>query len=389
MKIHSDIEKMLREDPEIPERYKKYLQQGDVPPTPQPRGPEFGAFASRRATPRIDAPTPPTFWARLWALMMYCPIRRSQPKEKLTLATILWRVMEGLVLRALLAPLILALFIGIVVHFTTHPAHVQAELTPATLGLPYRSVSIPVADGPVLDGWFVPALDPETVAAIGPAGTSIRRPGVVLVHGLGLSQDSYLGLANRLYKRGYAVLMVSTRGQGNSGDAAVTFGLRESSDVRAAVTYLRNQPGVRGDAIAAVGFGTGGLAVLRANAEQPLAAVVADSVWYKMDEYVAEALRTRPEFPTENLASFYRMGFEAMTGQAMADWNLSDALSSAKNHPLLLVRQGRERSSLRDVIQSAENVAQVEIIPLGPTETQNTQADELTVKFLTDKLGKY
>jgi pimeloyl-ACP methyl ester carboxylesterase len=380
---------MLREDPEIPERYRKYLQQGDAPPTPQPRGRDVAAPASRRPTPRVGAPAPAKLRTRLWALLMYCPIRRSQPQEKLTLQTVLWRMLEGLVLRALLAPLIIALFMGVVVHVTTHPARVQAELTPATLGLPYRSVSIPVADGLVLDGWFVPALDPETVAAIGSAGAAIRRPGVVLVHGLGLSQDSCLGLANRLYKRGYAVLMISTRGQGNSGDAAVTFGLRESADVRAAVAYLRTQPGVRGDAIAAVGFGTGGLAVLRANAEEPLAAVVADSVWYKMDEYVAEALRTRPEFPTENLASFYRMGFEAMTGQAMADWKLSDALSNARNHPLLLVRQGHERSSLRDVIQSAENVAQVEIIPLGPTETQNTQADKLTVKFLTEKLGKY
>lgn len=384
MKLPGDIEKMLHDDPDIPERYKKHLRHGNVLSASPASSVQPHQTVGRRPSSAM-----PAFWRHFAAIMMYCPIRRDGDQNKWSLPHLLWRILEAVVLRALIAPLMIALFMGILVCLTTRPGHIQAELTPAGLGLPHRTATIPTTDGLLLDAWFIPALDPETVAAVGSAATHAQRPGVVLVHGLGLSHVSYLSLADQLHRKGYAVLLVSTRGQGASSNAAVTFGLCEANDVLAAIAYLRRQPGVRHDAVAAVGFGTGGVAVLRANAliAQPLAAVVADSVWMDMDDYLASTFRTRQEFPTEYLAPFYRMSFETLLGQSMSDWKLGDALSDLPNKPLLLVRQGHERSPLRDILNIAEQVADVRVI--AQDREQNFQADELTLRYLTQMLGKY
>ncbi len=330
-------------------------------------------------------------WRRIWAILSYTPIHSSHSSAQSKIIRILWRLLEIATIRITLAPVMLALFMILLVYMTTHPRHVQAEVNPASLGMIYRSVNIPVVNDLSLDGWFIPALDPETIAELGSQGTQIRRPGVVLVHGVGLSHDSYLGLASQLHRRGFAVLLVSTRGQGKSGDAPVTFGLSESEDVAAAVACLRTQPGVRHDAIAVVGYGTGGIATLRANAiiAEPLTAVVADDIWANMDQFITSNMHTGNLVPAQWLAPFYRMTFEAMTGQMTNAWRLSENLNEAPNQPLILARQNRDRASVRELSDAIGRQAQLQVIPPGSAESQNADATRRTLAYLSERLGKY
>ena len=92
-----------------------------------------------------------------------------------------------------------------------------------------------------------------------------RRPGVVIVHGLGDSIESYLGHAGPLRARGHSVLLVDLRGHGGSEGSYTTLGGRERADVRAAMQELRRR-GLARDGIVLVGHSMGAVAVLLAAA---------------------------------------------------------------------------------------------------------------------------
>src|SRR5690606_5425861 len=89
-------------------------------------------------------------------------------------------------------------------------------------------------------------------------------PGVVLAHGVADSRTRLAPWAQRLSERGYHVLRFDFRAHGTSEGAVCTYGQREASDVRAAVTTLRSLAGVDDDRVAVVGASMGGGSVLAA-----------------------------------------------------------------------------------------------------------------------------
>ena len=62
---------------------------------------------------------------------------------------------------------------------------------------------------------------------------------VILVHGAGGDRISVCPLAEEYLSRGYDVIAIDQRGSGANPDPKVTFGIRESMDVQAMVTYAR------------------------------------------------------------------------------------------------------------------------------------------------------
>jgi dipeptidyl aminopeptidase/acylaminoacyl peptidase len=113
----------------------------------------------------------------------------------------------------------------------------------------FTAVSIPLSNGKMLPGWWHP---PEN--------------GVVLVLLAGHSggRDAMLPEAEMLAEAGYGVL--TTDYSYCLGEQA-TFGYAETEDVRAALDYAGQQPGVEN--IGAFGFSAGGVAAIRAAARMP------------------------------------------------------------------------------------------------------------------------
>ena len=66
---------------------------------------------------------------------------------------------------------------------------------------------------------------------------------VILLHGAGGDRESIYPLAEQYLERGYDVIAIDQRGCGTNPDDRVTFGIKESLDVKAMVSYARETLG--------------------------------------------------------------------------------------------------------------------------------------------------
>ena len=108
-------------------------------------------------------------------------------------------------------------------------------------------------------------------------------PAIVLIAGSGpLDRDEtlfahkpFLVLADHLTRRGFAVLRADKRGVGKStGDYASATTADFTTDVEAAIAYLRTRPEIDGGRIGLIGHSEGGLIAPRIAAATPLAFIV-------------------------------------------------------------------------------------------------------------------
>jgi alpha-beta hydrolase superfamily lysophospholipase len=123
-------------------------------------------------------------------------------------------------------------------------------------------------------------------------------PAVVLVHMLGRSSDEWRGIAERLEAAGIASLALDLRGHGRSGGNGSELPAM-IVDVRAALSWLAAQPGVRPDALGVVGASLGASLAALAVAEAPAVraiALISPSLDYRglrLDAGVMRKLGTR------------------------------------------------------------------------------------------------
>lgn len=161
---------------------------------------------------------------------------------------------------------------AIILSRVIRPTRLRLWATPADVGLPFEDVSFTTKDGVPLSGWFVPA----------PQDSQRNNTTILFIHGwpwnrlgnaaddglsglIGLEPVDLLRLAHGLHGAGYHLLMFDLRNHGESGsDPPVTFGLRESGDVIAALAYLQSRDDVGTNTVGAIGFAMGANALLYA-----------------------------------------------------------------------------------------------------------------------------
>jgi pimeloyl-ACP methyl ester carboxylesterase len=272
-----------------------------------------------------------------------------------------WRVVDGVITRLLLTPVILAIFFFAVVYATTHPTPVQASSSPGAFGLFFKHVSIGSIDDQRLAALYVPPLTADEVAQ-DPEGALMQKwPAVVVCHGLGASNDQYLSLTQTLHNAGFAVLLLDMRGQGASGSAAVTYGLRERLDVLAGVKYLRELTNIDRTKVCVVGHDIGAIAALQAaGLDSSLTAVVADGLWPKFDDR-ARGIFTRafgPGSPRMDwMVPLYTAAFEIALRDRVSQIDTEAIAKSLRMQPVLFVaRTGQNYSPIEDVVALASTV---------------------------------
>jgi uncharacterized protein len=140
---------------------------------------------------------------------------------------------------------------------------------------PVESVEIPAGQDHKVYGWLV---------------NGMRGNGVVLlVHSIRSNRLEMLGRARFLKNQGYSVLLIDLQAHGETPGERITFGLRESEDVKVAAAYLRNHfPHER---IAAIGVTLGAAAILLADPPLKLDAVILESLHPTFEEAVENRLR--------------------------------------------------------------------------------------------------
>ena len=156
-----------------------------------------------------------------------------------------------------------------VVFSGTHPKPKPVELDPSSSGLYYDPVAFASADGTQLEAWIVPVLSAKEVLAKREKMLRAKHPAVLLVHDFGKTQQQMLPLLAPLQEDGIVTMTLGLRGSYAGQRVGQTFGLRESDDVSAAVTLLRNRPFVDPERIAILGIGSGATAAVRPAAKDP------------------------------------------------------------------------------------------------------------------------
>ena len=300
--------------------------------------------------------------------------------------SVLWRLADALLMRVLLTPVILGLFLMMMVWLTTHPSHIHAMQTPGGLNLVYKDVDLLTFDGHRLAAWYVPPMSADDVMISGEHVLDQKWPAVVVAHGLGTTHDVYLPMTRVLHEAGFAVLLLDLRGQGDSAPSAVTFGIRERLDVLAGVKYLRSLPAIDPMHVCVTGQGIGAAAALHAAAlDSSIAAVVADGVWPSFDTRV-QSFFDQPNAPTRWLAPLYEVTFEMMLRERLGELNLGGSVRSLSRQPVLfLAYPGSEQAPLAEVLALAESTAaphQVIVAQDGQRAGDLSQARRIT-DFLT------
>lgn len=178
----------------------------------------------------------------------------------------------------------------------THPKRKPVDMDPKDFGISdVEAVMFPSREAGIsLAGWYLSASG---------NGFLSRERTVILAHGY--SQNRLephlpaLSLAARLLEDGFDVLMFDFRNAGESTEALTTIGLREQHDLRGAVDYAAAKRPTH--ALALIGFSMGAATSLLVGAQdERVCAVIADSAFYSLREYLEENLPQwtgLPRFP--------------------------------------------------------------------------------------------
>jgi pimeloyl-ACP methyl ester carboxylesterase len=190
--------------------------------------------------------------------------------------------------------------------------------------------SLESADGTNLAGWYIPS-GSET----GPTG-----PTVVLVHGWGSNKSAMLDRAAVLHDR-YNLLILDLRNHGQSEAAPTTQGLRETSDVEAAVDWLESTKAP--EQIALLGVSMGGVTALNtADGDERIDAVIIESTHATM----ANAIQARLEqagYPLSLPGSWaVLLGTLARTGLDISSADAVQAIERLDDRPVLIVTGGQD-----------------------------------------------
>ena len=84
-------------------------------------------------------------------------------------------------------------------------------------------------------------------------------PAVLLLHPIRADRSTMMPRARLLVRHGFSVALIDLQAHGETPGAAITFGWRESADVRSALSWLRRE--VPGRRIGVIGCSLGGAAV--------------------------------------------------------------------------------------------------------------------------------
>ncbi len=139
------------------------------------------------------------------------------------------------------------------------------------------SIQFPSELGAVIHGWFIP----------GKKGAGA----VVLMHGVRANRVSMLERARFLSLAGYSVLLFDFQSHGESSGKRITFGYLESSDARAAVSFLRAN--ALGKRVGVIGVSMGGAAALLTSPPLEADAMVLEMVYPTIDQAVSDRLSVR------------------------------------------------------------------------------------------------
>jgi dipeptidyl aminopeptidase/acylaminoacyl peptidase len=253
-------------------------------------------------------------------------ITNKRPMSK-TMKIVLW-ALAIVVAVSIVAVIGISAYIG---WSLTHPEKKVIEGNPSEYGLPYEDFEVlSQLDQTRLSGWTIETgQDPKGV--------------IIFAHGYegNRLQDSLpaLALAKQLVENDYHVLMFDFRNSGDSDGELTSVGYHEKEDVISVVHYAKDRyPDL---SVGLIGFSMGAVtSITAAEAEPAIQAVVADSPFSNMREYLTDNLSVWSDLPEFPFTPIILSIMPIMTGIEMDEVNPRESVKNIKAALLLIHGDG-------------------------------------------------
>lgn len=207
------------------------------------------------------------------------------------------RLTRGLCYRIAFLPVFVAIIVAMVVWCATHPQFASASTDPNAKGVYYETVSFKPEGVPAIDAWLVPQIDARKVIDEGEKTLRQKHPAVILVPDCGQGAEQMLPLIQPLHEAGFVVLAINAPRTSVIRSRGITFGLRESVELQAAIAMLKSRSYVDKNRVALVGIGGGAnAAVLVAKRDPSIRAIVVDRPLTSASDLRDRLGPTRPGF---------------------------------------------------------------------------------------------
>jgi len=186
-----------------------------------------------------------------------------------------------------------------------------------------RPVRIPVADRDTLDGWYLP---PRNGALI------------VILHGYGRDHTRAWRYGGFLDKAGYGLLAFDFRSSRTRGRLPTTLGYYETPDARAALAWIRTQPGLHSVPVGLLGESLGGSIALITAAERPdVRAVIADCAFATGERALEDACERWAHLPGRPGARLCRAVGRVVTGYDPGGLDAVHASKALRDRPVFFI----------------------------------------------------
>ncbi len=113
---------------------------------------------------------------------------------------------------------------------------------------------------------------------------------VLLLHGVRSNKLSMVNRAEFLNQLGYSTLLIDLQAHGETPGDDITFGLKESDNVKSAIDFLKSK---KCQKIGAIGVSLGGASILLGNKPANLDAVILEAVYPSIDQAVINRIEQR------------------------------------------------------------------------------------------------
>ena len=174
---------------------------------------------------------------------------------------------------------------GLVFLRRTFLRRMPIQRIPGELRLPSETVAFPATDGVRLEGWKIPA--------------HIKRPWIILCHGVGSNRSELLAIAARLRARRFNVFLFDFRGHGGSGGLCTSFGWQEQRDLEGALAFLGQQPEIAPRPYGLYGASMGGaVGLMVAARDDRIGAVAADNPYPSLKHALRHQLKLMSPYLT-------------------------------------------------------------------------------------------
>jgi fermentation-respiration switch protein FrsA (DUF1100 family) len=249
-------------------------------------------------------------------------------------------------------------------------------------GVPAVYVEFDGRAGERLSGWFVPP----------PAGVATPWPVVLLVYGYGGYKEQMAGYAQFVHDAGFASFMFDMRGSGLLRDEPVTLGYKERWDMLDAARYLRTREDIDSNRMGALGVSMGAAtALLAAEADPTIRAVVADSAYAHLQDMVQPGLRTFIGAPAILFAPLIVRLAEMMLGMKSSQVQPAVSASRLGSRALFVIHGADDPltnpESATEIFRAASGPKELWVVPdcghaLGPAVSPELYQARIT-GFLT------